>query len=206
MSGAVAIVDYGMGNIRSVINALREIGSDGELISDPRQIAQRKKLILPGVGAFGEAMRNLRKGGLDRALDEARGAGATILGICLGMQLMFSDSEEDGRHDGLNWVRGSVKRFPDSAELRVPHMGWNELRFARKSALTAGVGDTPDVYFLHSFHCVCADEADVLAISEYGLPFTAMVARESEKLYGIQFHPEKSQQVGLAMLRNFASL
>lgn len=204
MSGAVAIVDYGMGNIRSVINALREIGSDGELISDPAAIAQHKKLILPGVGAFGEAMRNLRKGGLDRALEEARYGGATILGICLGMQLMFSDSEEDGRHDGLNWVRGSVKRFPDAAGLRVPHMGWNELHFARQSALTAGVGDKPDVYFLHSFHCVCADEADVLASSDYGLPFTAMIERD--KLYGIQFHPEKSQQAGLAMLRNFVAL
>jgi glutamine amidotransferase len=204
MSGAVAIVDYGMGNIRSVINALREIGADGELINDPGAIAQRKKLILPGVGAFGEAMRNLRKNGLDRALEEARGAGATILGICLGMQLMFSDSEEDGRHAGLDWVRGSVKRFPDAAGLRVPHMGWNELRFARESALTAGVGDKPDVYFLHSFHCICADQADVLATSDYGLPFTAMIARD--KLYGIQFHPEKSQQAGLAMLRNFAEL
>ncbi len=204
MSGAVAIVDYGMGNIRSVINALREIGANGELINDPGTIAQRKKLILPGVGAFGEAMRNLRKSGLDRALEEARGAGATILGICLGMQLMFSDSEEDGRHAGMDWVRGSVKRFPDAAGLRVPHMGWNELRFARESALTAGVGDKPDVYFLHSFHCVCADQADVLATSDYGLPFTAMIARD--KLYGIQFHPEKSQQAGLAMLRNFVKL
>jgi len=204
MSGAVAIVDYGMGNIRSVINALREIGANGELVSDPQIIARRRKLILPGVGAFGEAMHNLRKSGLDRALEEARGAGATILGICLGMQLMFSDSEEDGRHQGLNWIRGSVKRFPDAAGLRVPHMGWNELRFAHGSALTAGVDEQPDVYFLHSFHCVCADDADVLATAEYGLPFTAMVERGS--LYGIQFHPEKSQQPGLAMLRNFAAL
>jgi imidazole glycerol-phosphate synthase subunit HisH len=204
MSGAVAIVDYGMGNIRSVINALREIGSDGELVSDPRQIAQRGKLILPGVGAFGEAMRNLKKSGLDRALDEARGAGAKILGICLGMQLMFSDSEEDGGHGGLDWIRGSVKRFPDCAGLRVPHMGWNELRFAHDSVLTKDVGEKPDVYFLHSFHCVCANDADVLATSEHGAPFTAMIERGP--LYGIQFHPEKSQQAGLAMLRNFASL
>jgi glutamine amidotransferase len=204
MSGAIAIVDYGMGNIRSVVNALREVGADGELISNPGRIARERKLILPGVGAFGEAMRNLKKNGLDRALDEARAAGATILGICLGMQLMFSDSEEDGRHQGLNWIRGSVKRFPDSAGLRVPHMGWNELRFAHDSALTAGVGETPDVYFLHSFHCVCADDGDVLARSDYGLPFTAMIERGP--LYGIQFHPEKSQQPGLAMLRNFTGL
>ena len=204
MSGAIAIVDYGMGNIRSVINALREIGSDGELVSEPREIARRRKLILPGVGAFGEAMRNLRKSGIDRALDNARGAGATILGICLGMQLMFGDSEEDGPHQGLNWIRGSVKRLPDSPGLRVPHMGWNELRFAHDSVLTKGVGEKPDVYFLHSFHCVCADAADVLATSEYGVSFTAMIERGS--LYGIQFHPEKSQQPGLAMLRNFAAL
>ena len=204
MSGAIAIVDYGMGNIRSVINALREVGADGELLSNPRAIAERRKLILPGVGAFGEAMRNLRKSGLDRALEEARGAGAAILGICLGMQLMFSDSEEDGAHQGLDWIRGSVKRFPDSAGLRVPHMGWNELRFTHDSVLTKGVGETPDVYFLHSFHCVCAEDADVLATSEYGVPFAAMIERGP--LYGIQFHPEKSQQPGLAMLRNFAAL
>ena len=204
MSGAIAIVDYGMGNIRSVINALREVGADGELLSNPRAIAERRKLILPGVGAFGEAMRNLRKSGLDRALEEARGAGAAILGICLGMQLMFSDSEEDGAHQGLDWIRGSVKRFPDSAGLRVPHMGWNELRFTHDSVLTKGVGETPDVYFLHSFHCVCAEDADVLATSEYGVSFTAMIERGP--LYGIQFHPEKSQEPGLAMLRNFAAL
>ena len=204
MSSAIAIVDYGMGNIRSVINALREIGADGELLSDARAIAEQRKLILPGVGAFGEAMRNLKKSGLDRALDEARSAGAKILGICLGMQLMFSDSEEDGAHRGLDWISGSVKRFPDSAGLRVPHMGWNELRFAHDSVLTKGVGEKPDVYFLHSFHCVCANDADVLATSDYGAPFTAMVERGP--LYGIQFHPEKSQLPGLAMLRNFAAL
>jgi glutamine amidotransferase len=204
VSNAIAIVDYGMGNIRSVINALREVGSDGELISDAQRIAKERKLILPGVGAFGEAMRNLKKSGVDRALDEARRAGATILGICLGMQLMFRDSEEDGQHEGLNWIRGSVKRFPDSAGLRVPHMGWNELSFAHDSALTVGVGEKPDVYFLHSFHCVCADDGDVLARSDYGVPFTAMIERGP--LFGIQFHPEKSQQPGLAMLRNFANL
>jgi glutamine amidotransferase len=193
-----------MGNIRSVINALREVGADGELVSDPARIARERKLILPGVGAFGEAMRNLKKGGLDIALGDARNAGASILGICLGMQLMFSESEEDGRHAGLGWIPGSVKRFPDTVGLRVPHMGWNELRFAHDSALTRGVGEKPDVYFLHSFHCVCADQSDVLARSDYGLPFTAMVERGP--LYGIQFHPEKSQQPGLAMLRNFAAL
>ena len=204
MSRPVAIVDYGMGNIRSVINALREIGADGELLSDPRKVARRNKIILPGVGAFGEAMRNLRANGLDRALYDARDAGAKILGICLGMQLMFSDSEENGAHQGLDWIRGSVKRFPDSAGLRVPHMGWNELRFAHDSVLTKGVGDKPDVYFLHSFRCVCADDGDVLATSEYGVSFTAMIERGP--LYGIQFHPEKSQEPGLAMLRNFAAL
>ena len=159
MSGAIAIVDYGMGNIRSVINALREVGADGELVSDPRRIAGERKLILPGVGAFGEALRNLKTNGLDSALEDARRAGAKILGFCLGMQLMFSESEEDGVHRGLDWIRGAVKRFPDAAGLRVPHMGWNELRFAHGSPLTAGVGEKPDVYFLHSFHCVCADRA-----------------------------------------------
>jgi imidazole glycerol-phosphate synthase subunit HisH len=202
MGAAIPIVDYGMGNIRSVINAMREIGSDAELIHDPDAIARRGKLILPGVGAFGGAMHNLRKSGLDEALQEARRSGAMILGICLGMQLMFSASQEDGVHKGLDWIKGTVTRFPELPGLRIPHMGWNDLAFARDSALTQGVGAGSDVYFLHSFHCVCDDATDVLATSEYGIRFTAMIARDN--LYGIQFHPEKSQQAGLAMLRNFA--
>ena len=172
-----------------------------ELVSDPDAIARQSKLILPGVGAFGEAMQNLRKSGVDEALQEAKRAGATILGICLGMQLMFTTSQEDGVHEGLDWIKGTVARFPGLPGLRIPHMGWNDLAFARDSALTQGVGAGPDVYFLHSFHCVCEDATDVLATSEYGIRFTAMIARDN--LYGIQFHPEKSQQAGLMMLRNF---
>ncbi len=204
MSNSIAIVDYGMGNIRSVLNALREVGSDGELTSDPSDIARRNKLILPGVGAFGEAMINLRQSGVDEALEKARQAGARILGICLGMQLMFSTSEEGGIHQGLDWIKGRVIRFPDQPGLRVPHMGWNELSFTRNHDLTVDVGDRSDVYFLHSFHCACDQPEDVLATSNYGLRFTAMFAHEN--LYGIQFHPEKSQLPGLTMLRNFAKM
>lgn len=202
MGSAIAIVDYGMGNIRSVINALREVGSDGVLVREPDALARQPKLILPGVGAFGEAMENLRKSGLDQALEEARRSAATILGICLGMQLMFSTSEEGGRQTGLGWIKGPVSRFPDLPGLRVPHMGWNDLRFARDHALHAGVDSGSDVYFLHSYYCSCDDPADVLATSEHGVRFTAMIAREN--LLGIQFHPEKSQQDGLRILRNFA--
>ncbi|MBI3529695.1 MAG: imidazole glycerol phosphate synthase subunit HisH [Betaproteobacteria bacterium] len=204
MSNSIAIVDYGMGNIRSILNALREVGSDGELISNPSDIARRSKLILPGVGAFGEAMNNLRQSGVDEALEKARQAGASVLGICLGMQLMFSVSEEGGVHQGLDWIKGRVIRFPDQPDLRVPHMGWNELTFTRNHDLTVDVGDGSDVYFLHSFHCACEHPEDVLATSDYGLRFTAMFAHDN--LYGIQFHPEKSQHPGLTMLRNFAQM
>lgn len=201
---ALAIVDYGMGNIRSVLNALREVQAEGELVSDPRDISRRGKLILPGVGAFGAAMENLRRTGIDRSLEEARSAGALILGICLGMQLLLGSSEEGGKHTGLGWIKGRVLRFPDRAELRVPHMGWNELRFRREHALTRGVADGSDVYFLHSYYCSCEEPGDVLATATHGVEFAAMLARDN--LMGIQFHPEKSQQPGIAMLRNFVRL
>jgi glutamine amidotransferase len=201
---SVAIVDYGMGNIRSVLNALREVQAEGELVSDPRDIARRGKLILPGVGAFGAAMDNLRRAGLDQSLEEARRAGAMILGICLGMQLLLDTSDEGGAHVGLNWIKGRVLRFPDRADLRVPHIGWNELRFTRQHALTRDVSDGSDVYFLHSHYCSCDDADDVLATSSYGLEFAAMLARDN--VLGIQFHPEKSQQPGISMLRNFVRL
>lgn len=200
----IAVVDYGMGNIRSVLNALKEAGSGGELVSNPREIARRGKLILPGVGAFGEAMNNLRRSGIDQSLEEARRAGALILGICLGMQLLLGSSEEGGAHTGLNWIKGRVLRFPNRAELRVPHMGWNELRFTREHALTQDVADSSDVYFLHSYYCSCDDPSDVLATSTHGLGFAAMLARDN--LLGVQFHPEKSQQAGITMLRNFVRL
>jgi glutamine amidotransferase len=203
-STPIAIVDYGMGNIRSVLNALREAGSAGELVSDPGEIARRGKLILPGVGAFGQAMDNLRRTGIDRSLEEARRAGAMILGICLGMQLLLGSSEEGGAHTGLGWIKGRVLRFPDRADLRVPHMGWNGLRFTREHALTQGVADGSDVYFLHGYYCACDDPGDVLATSTHGLEFAAMLARDN--LLGIQFHPEKSQLPGIAMLRNFVRL
>jgi len=193
-----------MGNIRSVLNALREVGSAGELISDPEKIARRGKLILPGVGAFGEAMSNLRRSAIDQSLEHARHAGALILGICLGMQLLLSTSEEGGAHAGLGWIKGRVVRFPEQAGLRVPHMGWNELRLNREHALTRGVANGSDVYFLHSYYCACDDPGDVLATATHGVAFAAMLARDN--LLGIQFHPEKSQQPGLAMLRNFVQL
>lgn len=200
----IAVVNYGMGNIRSVLNALQEVGSGGELISDPEMIARRGKLILPGVGAFGEAMNNLKRSAIDQSLDRARRAGALILGICLGMQLLLGSSEESTASVGLNWISGRVLKFPSHPNLRVPHMGWNDLHFERDHALTHGVNDGSDVYFLHSYFCACDDNRDVLATSTHGVSFAAMLARDN--LFGIQFHPEKSQQPGLAMLRNFARL
>jgi glutamine amidotransferase len=187
-----------------VLNALHEARSAGELVSDPRDIARRGKLILPGVGAFGEAMKNLRRSGIDKSLEEAKRAGAMILGICLGMQLLLGTSEEGGTHAGLDWIPGRVHRFPDRADLRVPHMGWNELHFTREHPLTRNVADGSDVYFLHGYYCACDDPRDVLATSTHGQEFAAMLAHDN--VLGIQFHPEKSQQAGIAMLRNFVGM
>jgi glutamine amidotransferase len=149
-------------------------------------------------------MSNLRRTGIDQSLEAARRAGALVLGICLGMQLLLRSSEEGGKHAGLDWIKGRVLKFPEQAGLRVPHMGWNELRFTREHALTRGVDNGSDVYFLHSYYCACDDAGDVLATSSHGVEFAAILARDN--LLGIQFHPEKSQQPGLVMLRNFVRL
>lgn len=201
---AIAIVDYGMGNLRSVQNALIELGAESELVREPDQLAAYDRIILPGVGAFGEAIMTLRASGLDRALAGALEAGVPVLGICLGMQLMAKSSLEDGRHEGLGWVDADVLPFQPQPGLKIPHMGWNSLRFAKQSRLADGIADGADVYFVHSYHVACNDPADVLATSEYGQAFTAMFCRDN--LYGAQFHPEKSQKIGLRVLENFLSV
>ena len=200
----IAILDYGMGNLRSVQKALEAVGTPAEVTGDPDRARRASKLILPGVGAFADAIAELRRTGLGEAFVESVRAGKPCLGVCLGLQLLFDESEEDGRHEGLGLLPGRVVRFAPSPGLKVPHMGWNTLRVLRPCPLLAGLGPDPSVYFVHSYHAAPADPRDVAAESDYEDPFAALVWRDN--LMACQFHPEKSQRIGLAMYANFAKL
>jgi glutamine amidotransferase len=197
----IAIVDYGLGNLGSVIKGFRQVGAEVELTSDLLRLAQADALVLPGDGAFGATMAEIRKRGLVEVLCEAAQRGTPLLGICIGMQVLFEASEEYGRHQGLCLLPGQVRRF--SGELPVPHMGWNRLTSRRPHPLLEGLGEGAHVYFVHSYFCDAAP-ADVIAVSDYGIDFPAIVGRGS--VMGVQFHPEKSQQVGLRMVANFVRL
>lgn len=201
MKTRIAIVDYGMGNLWSVRNALVELGAESELVSQPAALAGFQKIILPGVGAFADAMRLLRDTGMDRALEERHAAGAPILGVCLGMQLMCKRSLEDGQHQGLGWIDAEVKPIAPAPGLKIPHMGWNSVRFTRASPFVAGIADGTDFYFVHGYHVACADPSDVLGTCEYGGTLAAVLERGN--LRAAQFHPEKSQRGGLQLLGNF---
>lgn len=204
----IAIVDYGMGNLRSVEKALHKLGHAAEVTADPAVIERSERVILPGVGAFGAAMANLERPEhgppLARAVTDAAGAGKPFFGICLGMQLLLTESEELGRHRGLNLVPGRVERFDFSGDpaLKVPHMGWNELRFRHPCPLFAGLEDGVRVYFVHSFYCRPEDPAVTAATCSHGISFCAALARDN--VYAVQFHPEKSGDAGLRILDNFA--
>lgn len=199
----ITVVDYDAGNVGSVINICRKAGGQAQSSSDPAVIAAASKLILPGVGHFGGAMTRLTQSGIAEALREAViRRKAPILGICLGMQL-FSDHSQEGDAEGLGWIKADTVRFafaPGSG-LKVPHMGWNKLLPTRDDPLTTGLPEDNRFYFVHAYHVVCADEADVLCRTNHGGPFTSAVQRGN--IWGVQFHPEKSHRFGLAMIRNF---
>ena len=197
----IGIVDYGMGNLRSMANALEEVGARPEMVTDPATLDSYDKLVLPGVGAFGRAMANLSARGMDRALTEYARSGRPVLGVCLGMQLMAEASEESESVAGLGWVPGRVVAFQPKEGVKVPHMGWNSLQIVQDHPAIRGIEDGSDAYFVHSYHFVCADERNVVANSEHGVPFTAILAHDN--LVGMQFHPEKSQAVGLTLIGNF---
>ena len=199
----VGIVDYGLGNLRSVAGAVERLGHEPLVSSDPAALAQASRLILPGVGAFGDGMAKLRARGLVEPLTElVVGQGRPVLGICLGAQLLARESEEFGQHEGLGWIDAVVRRIaPADPALRVPHVGWNEVRALRPSVLLRDLPDQPLFYFVHSFHIVCAHREDVVAEVPYGEPLVAVVERGN--VYGTQFHPEKSQLDGLVLLGNF---
>ncbi|AWP30192.1 imidazole glycerol phosphate synthase subunit HisH [Paenibacillus vortex V453] len=200
---AIAIVDYGMGNLHSVGKAVERLGYKPLVTGERDEILAADGIILPGVGAFGDAMEQLRETSLDSVMKEAADAGKPLLGICLGMQLLFSRSEEHGNHEGLNILPGSVVRFA-GGDYKVPHMGWNSLQFEkREHPLFAGL-EEGHVYFVHSYHVLPEVQTDLLAATDYGQPVTAIVGRGS--VYGMQFHPEKSGELGMSLLRNFLLL
>lgn len=203
----ITLVDYGGSNLRSVQKAFEAVGAAIIVTADPDEARRAARLVLPGVGAFGAGMAALRQRGLDEAVVEAATRGIPLLGICLGMQFLFDESEEMGRHAGLRLIPGRVLAFPgdlmaDGRPLKVPHMGWNEIAHDGRHPLLRGVANGAHVYFVHSYYCAPRDDAHVIARADYGLPFAAIVGRDN--VSGIQFHPEKSQRAGLRILRNFA--
>jgi glutamine amidotransferase len=199
-SPRVTIIDYGMGNLRSVENAVRSIGGEPLLSSDPQEVRRSPRLILPGVGAFGDAMENLRRSGLDGAIHDAAALGTPILGLCLGLQLLFDSSEEFGEHRGLGLIPGTVWRF-NLPGLHVPHVGWNQVENLRDDPLLTGIGEGAYFYFVHSYYVVPQDTRNALAMTRYGEMFCSIAGRGCVR--GAQFHPEKSQHVGQRLLGNF---
>lgn len=208
----IGIIDYRMGNLRSVQKAFEHVGGRAMILRGPDEAAGVEKLVLPGVGAFTDGMASLRELGWVDAIRRFLATGRPMLGICLGMQLLFDCSEEDAPNTGLSLLAGDVIRFQEDAgngrRIKVPHMGWNTLAWTRDDPLLAGLvpGDpaSASVYFVHSYHVRPADPAVTLATADYPVPFTAIVRRDN--LWATQFHPEKSQRVGLRMLANFAGL
>jgi glutamine amidotransferase len=202
---SIVIVDYGMANLRSVQKAFERVGHAAEVTSDADRVAAAAKVVLPGVGAFRDAIARLRDTHLDAVILDQIRRGRPFLGICLGLQMLFTRSYEDGTHDGLNLFAGEVVRFPAEPGLKVPHMGWNTLALHQPNCpLFADLPPEPAVYFVHSYYPVPSDPGIVSATADYPGPFAAAVWRDN--VFATQFHPEKSQRVGLQMLRNFAEL
>jgi glutamine amidotransferase len=200
----IVVVDYGMGNLRSVQKGFEKVGSEAVVSRDPAMIAKADRLVLPGVGAFPECMKNLLSCNLMAPILEFIGSGRPFLGICLGLQLLFDESDEFGRHEGLKIIPGRVKGFDRSMGLKIPHMGWNNVYFRKESPLFHGIPDGSFFYFVHSFYVAPTREEDISAESDYGIRFTCAVSRDN--VHALQFHPEKSQQNGLKILSNFSTL
>ncbi len=199
----IGIVDYGLGNLFSVKKAFEALGNDALITNDPDAIKKADRVVLPGIGAFGDGMNYLKEKGLDEALTEAViRQGKPFLGICLGLQLLAETGEEYGTHTGLGWIRGRVRKIDvKSSGLKIPHIGWNDIALRNDSPLLDNVRAPKDFYFVHSYQLECADSADVVAITEYGEIITAAV--QHGNIFATQFHPEKSQDHGLQLLKNF---
>lgn len=204
MTGATHIIDYGMGNLRSVQKALEHVGAPAVICRTPAEARGAERLILPGVGAFRDAIRELRRHDFVGLITDHLEAGLPFLGICLGLQLLFDVSYEDGEYAGLGIVPGKVVRFQSRPGLKIPHMGWNTLEVQQRNRLIAAVPPNPSVYFVHSYYVVPDDPTVVATTTAHGGTFTSMIARDN--LFATQFHPEKSQSTGLQLLKTFANL
>jgi glutamine amidotransferase len=206
----IAIIDYGMGNLRSVQKGFERVGREAVVTSDAKTILSASKVVLPGVGAFPDCMRNLREYGLIEAVLKSISSGKPFLGICLGLQLLFTESEEFGISKGLDVIKGRVVRFKGPAfdtpnseliTLKVPHMGWNSISIKRRPPALADVPDNSHVYFVHSFHVVPEDKGVIATTTPYGIEFVSSVWKDN--VFAVQFHPEKSQALGLSILKRF---
>ena len=197
----IGIIDYKLNNLRSVQKAFEKVGTSAFISSDAKELSRAEKLVLPGVGAFGKAMENIRALGLEEFIRSSAKEGKPLIGICLGMQLLFTRSSENGLHDGLNLIAGDVTLFPDS--VKVPHIGWNQIEIQHGSKILKSVVDKSFVYFVHSYYAQPQEQV-TLTTTEYGFHFTSIVQKDD--IFGIQFHPEKSQVAGLQILKNFSEL
>ena len=198
----IAIIDYGMGNLRSVQKGFEKVGFAAQVTADPDVVSKADKVVLPGVGAFGDAMVNLRNSGMIEVIGQTVRAGKPFLGICLGLQLMFESSEEGGFHEGLKIFPGQVKLLPPG--LKVPHMGWNQIEIQKADPILRDIPDRSMFYFVHSYYVAPAEPEVTTTLTDYGFKFTSIAS--SGNVFGIQFHPEKSSTTGLNILKNFGEL
>ena len=201
----IAVIDYGMGNLRSVQKAFEAVGHQATVTRSPQIIEDASHVVLPGVGAFGDCMENLTHYGLHEPIQRTIRSGKPFLGICLGLQLLFAESEEFGAHEGLGILSGKVRRFPETMgepdRLKIPHMGWNTIQLQQSPPVLAGIPEQSHVYFVHSYYVEPTDPSIISTTTDYGGPFVSSVWKDN--VFASQFHPEKSQQVGLQLFRNF---
>jgi len=202
--GLIAIIDYGMGNLRSVEKAFERVGHNAFIARSPAEVSKASHVVLPGVGGFPECMKNLTATGMIDAVYKSIESGKQFLGICLGLQLLFSESEEFGLHKGLNILQGRVVRFRLGKGFKVPHMGWNQINIKKDIPLLKGIPDNSFVYFVHSYYAAPSDSSIISSLSDYGGEFTSSVYKDN--IFACQFHPEKSQDIGLRILKNFGDI